>query len=110
MKGQASLELLVAVLVLVLCVGAFLGALGKANAAGRMEYWKEKQMLSNQALLAQEYWGVGKNLHMRIEWEEWRANGDVVGSVRNNASAKSAVRVYAGVGAREIEKNWLEGA
>ena len=53
---------------------------------------------------------MGKNLHMRIEWEEWRANGDVVGSVRNNASAKSAVRVYAGVGAREIEKNWLEGA
>ncbi|VVB58949.1 Uncharacterised protein [Candidatus Anstonella stagnisolia] len=110
--GQASLEILFAVLVLVVCVGIFLGTLGKIGQGDRerAQYWGEKEMLSGQALLAQEYAGSGRGARVQLQWEEWRANGEVIASVKNNASVRGVVRAYSDANVRQIEKSGLEGA
>jgi|GEM_PF-3071292 len=112
LRGQASLELLFAVLVLVVCTGIFIGALEKAGqgAGMRAGYWAETEMLSEQALLAQEYASAGRHAQVQLQWDEWKANGNVIASVKNNASVRAAVRAYSDVNARRIEKSGLEGA
>lgn len=112
LRGQASLEILFAVLVLVACIGIFVGALGKAEkgTVGKVQYWKEKEALSEQAVLAQEYASAGRKASMRLLWGNWKANGNVIASVKNNASVRGVVRAFSDAQGRWVEKNGLEGA
>lgn len=111
MRGQASLELLVGMLIMLLCIGAIANALQEANERGgkACAYWEEKMVLGKQALLAQEFAASAGNAQEQMQWGEWKANGFVMSSVRNNASVRSAVRIQSGAGTRQVEKNALQG-